>query len=107
MPKALTFDEMRPRLRTSYVDRNTVITLDGVQIGLLGAGQAVGSQGGQLLAERRHRGHADRALALHAVEVLREVQEEVSTGGNGRRSRQAVARGREDQRGQLPDAVQG
>ena len=37
--------------------------------------------------------------------VLREVQDEVSIGRDGRRSHQAVARGREDQRGQLPDAV--
>jgi len=38
---------------------------------------------------------------------LREVQEEVSIGRNGRRSHQAVARGRENDCGKLPDAVQG
>ena len=39
--------------------------------------------------------------------VCVKCKKKFAVGRNGRRSHQALARGREDQRGELPDAVQG
>jgi hypothetical protein len=51
-------------------------------------------------------GQHEAGSVREAKGSLREVQEEVSVGRNGSRSHHALARGRKDQRGELPDAVQ-